>query len=383
MTEYLLLTHWLTIGFLPVVWCVEQFAHRWTGYRFVYRMYAGLPLLVGFTILMQINAPSIQVPEVMASLSVANTVPVALANHVNILQWVWILGAVIFLAGLFRQWVGLARMSGERVELDSMDALISEDVTSPCLKGIFRPLILLPDNYREKFTADQLELIVAHEQVHARRMDNLWNVVALGLRALFWFNPLVWFGYHRFRLVQELSCDEAVLADQSSNAPLTYAKALLAASAHTLSKQPLCTHYGDKKMMLKRMDCIKSAGLVSKGAQRLVLCVILAISGALSAIAATDAPSDHSDLLPKTTVPPKYPRSAIEAKEEAEVILEFNVDANDGHPFDIRVIENTAKEAFREGFNKAAIHSLEQWRYEPSGKVKYKVQTKISFKLSE
>ncbi|WP_193163207.1 M56 family metallopeptidase [Microbulbifer hainanensis] len=382
MTEYLLLAHWMTTGFLLLMCCVEVFAHRWTGYRFVYGLYAGLPLLVCFTFFLQTNASSIHLPEVMASLSVRNNVPVAVSSHVNTLQWVWFVGAAIFLAGLVRQWMTLNRLSGEKIPLGSMEALISKEVSSPCLKGIFRPVILLPSNYQEKFTENQLALIVAHEKVHARRMDNLWNIVALGMRAVFWFNPFVWFAYHRFRLLQELSCDEAVLAGQPPAVPLAYAKALLTASEFPLAKQPLCTHYGDKKMMLKRMNCIKSAGLISRGAQWLALCVMLAVSGSISAIAATGAPSEGTDPMRKTTVPPKYPSTAMEAKEEAELILEFNVDANDGHPFDIRVVDNTAKEEYRAGFDKAAIDSVKQWRYEPSGRVRYNVRAKISFKLA-
>lgn len=382
MIENLLLAHWLTTGFVLLIWCVEPFAQRLTGYRFVYRLYAILPLLVLFTLLIKASAPLLQIPEVMASLSVANSVPVAVARHGNILQWVWFVGTVIFLAGLIRQWLGLARLSGQHIDLGSIEALTSKQVASPCLKGIFRPVILLPNNYREKFSAGELALIIKHEQVHARRMDNLWNIVALGLRALFWFNPLVWLGYHRFRLVQELSCDETVLVDQPAHMPLAYAKALLAASAFPNTQQPLCSHYGDKKMMLKRMNCVKSVGLVSKGAQWLVLCVILAISGSLSAIAATGAPADQ-DPVRKTKVPPKYPRSAMDAHEEADVILKFNIGASDGRPFDIQVVKNTAKEEFQAGFNKAAIDAVKQWQYEPQGKVLYNVKAKLGFMLNK
>jgi len=382
MIETLHLTHWLASGFLLLIWCVEHFAQRWTGYRFVYRLYALLPLLVLFTLLIQANAPALQIPEVMASLSVANTVPAAVARHINALQWVWFAGAVILLAGLTRQWFGLRRLSGQRIHLGSAEALISKHVASPCLKGVFRPVILLPDNYRDKFSAGELALIIEHEQVHARRMDNLWNIVALGLRTLFWFNPLMWLGYHRFRLAQELSCDETVLADQPAHVPLAYARTLLAASVFPKTQQPLCSHYGDKKMMLKRMHCIKSAGLVSRGVQWLLLCAVLTVSGSLGAIAATGTTADQ-DPVRTIKVPPKYPRSAMEAHEEADVIVKFNIGASDGRPFEIRVVENTAKADFQVGFNQAAIDAVRQWQYEPQGRVLYGVKAKLGFKLQK
>lgn len=380
MTENLFLVHWLATFFIALMWCVERFFQRWTGYRFVYRLYAGLPLLVVFTIVIQSQAPLVQVPGILASLSVANTVPASVSHGVNSLLWIWLSGSALLLGGLLWQWLALVRLSGRRTKIGSMAGLVSGAVTSPCLKGILRPVILLPENYREQFSAQQLELILAHERVHARRLDNLWNLLALGLRALFWFNPLIWVGYHRFRLVQELSCDETVLAGQPGDVPFAYARALLAASTGDRSKI-LCTNYGDKKMMLTRMNSIKSARLVSRGAQRLVLALVIVFSATVSAIAAPEAPTaDYPKA--KTWVNPKYPRAAFEAKAEAEVILEFNIDA-DGIPHGIRVIENTAPEAYREGFNKAAVTSLEQWRYQPSDRIRKNVRTKISFKLSE
>ncbi|MCK7597959.1 M56 family metallopeptidase [Microbulbifer sp. CAU 1566] len=382
MTEDLMLAHWVMVGFLLLMWIVEKCGHRWTGYRFIYRMYVGLPLLVCITFIVQKNDAWLYAPEILASLSVTNAVPAVVASHMNVFHWVWAMGSGILLLVLFRDWVRLQRLPAKEIKISSMTAQVAEAIHSPCLKGIFRPVILLPPDYQTKFSAGELELIVAHERVHAQRMDNLWNLVALGLRAVFWFNPLFWLAHHRFRLLQELSCDETVLDGRQQNVPLVYAKALLAASVAPLSKQPLCTHYGDKKMMLKRMSCIQSAVAVSKGAQWLVFCVILAVSGSLAAIAATDTPADNGETLRKTVVPPKYPKSAYDAKEEAVVLVEYSVDGIDGRPFDIRVVENTAKEDYRIDFDNAAINSVKQWRYDPTGKVAHNVRSKITFKLA-
>ena len=59
-------------------------------------------------------------------------------------------------------------------------------------------------------------LILAHEQIHARRRDGLWRLLAQGFVAVFWFNPLAWIAMACFRQDQELACDAAVLREHGA-----------------------------------------------------------------------------------------------------------------------------------------------------------------------
>ncbi|HHX83571.1 MAG TPA: M56 family metallopeptidase, partial [Pseudomonadaceae bacterium] len=59
---------------------------------------------------------------------------------------------------------------------------------SPALYGVLRPQLLLPADFELRYNASQRSLILAHEAVHYRRRDNLWNLLACSLRLLFWFN---------------------------------------------------------------------------------------------------------------------------------------------------------------------------------------------------
>jgi hypothetical protein len=47
---------------------------------------------------------------------------------------------------------------------------------------------------------------------HLKRLDPLVNGLLIVLRAVHWFNPLVWYAYRCVRRDRELACDEAVLA---------------------------------------------------------------------------------------------------------------------------------------------------------------------------
>lgn len=103
----------------------------------------------------------------------------------------------------------------------------SDMLLSPVLVGVFRPKIVLPAGLDPDSTEGRM--ILAHENVHRRRLDNLWRTLAIGVACVYWFNPLVWVMLEMFLKDMELSCDEAVLRHgrYSSDECRDYAAALL------------------------------------------------------------------------------------------------------------------------------------------------------------
>ena len=77
---------------------------------------------------------------------------------------------------------------------------------SPCLDGLRRPAILLPDdvgkNLRETFV---------HELAHLARRDGLWNLVRRLATAGLWLQPLVWLLSRRLEVAAEEVCDDYVV----------------------------------------------------------------------------------------------------------------------------------------------------------------------------
>lgn len=104
---------------------------------------------------------------------------------------------------------------------------------SPAVVGLLRPRLALPEDFAMRFEAQEQHLILAHEAVHARRRDGLWNALAVGLCVLQWFNPLAWWALRRFQRDQELACDAAALAALPTEQRRPYWDALL--KAHELS----------------------------------------------------------------------------------------------------------------------------------------------------
>jgi hypothetical protein len=96
----------------------------------------------------------------------------------------------------------------------------------PLLAGLLRPRIVLPCDFKERYTPPEQAAVLAHERVHAARGDLWWNALAALLGCLFWFHPLAGPARRRYLEDQELACDGAVLGS-GEHAPRIYGTALL------------------------------------------------------------------------------------------------------------------------------------------------------------
>ena len=103
--------------------------------------------------------------------------------------------------------------------------LVLSGVTSPATFGWIRPTILLPDTCLEQDRCD-LEDILRHELHHVRRLDFVWNGVAIACRALLFFHPAAWYAVHRMQFDRELACDLAAVSD-SPKRRAKYAECLI------------------------------------------------------------------------------------------------------------------------------------------------------------
>lgn len=94
----------------------------------------------------------------------------------------------------------------------------------PVTWGLLRPVVLLPKDC-VFWPRERLDAVLLHELAHVARRDCLVQMLALAVCALYWPNPLVWFGARRLRREAEIAADDAVIV--SGIKPSTYASALL------------------------------------------------------------------------------------------------------------------------------------------------------------
>ncbi|RHW75478.1 TonB family protein [Colwellia sp. RSH04] len=246
----------------------------------------------------------------------------------------------------------------------------SSHVYSPMLVGLLKQKLVIPEDFEEIYSIEQQQLILQHEICHFDRNDIYWNLLAFSFITLFWFHPLVWLSYFRFRRDQELSCDQTVLARKQTESRVTYSKALLVTAETTppLSFAKLSfNEYGDKKIMFERLKHIKT--VTKSSSTTLAIVSVLSISLLSAVSVAGSIGKEKSDLkggikkeaYPVIRIEPKYPTKAAKEGTEGAVVLKFDINA-DGNVKNVSVVKALPKGVF----DKVAKVALRQWKYEPS-----------------
>lgn len=172
----------------------------------------------------------------------------------------------------------------------------SDQVDTPMLLGLLRPVIVLPRNGPALRYKD-LSAALRHELTHCKRGDILYKWLVVLVTALHWFNPLVhWLG-RRIALDCELSCDEAVLSALPPEDRMGYGEMLLALAArHRLPAGVTATTLCEEKRQLKaRLQGIlgyrKPTRAVLCGALALGLVLACCACGVLDLTAQAETPS--------------------------------------------------------------------------------------------
>lgn len=99
------------------------------------------------------------------------------------------------------------------------------DALVPMTLGVLRPVILLPQSARA-WPEPLCRAVLLHELAHIQRGDVAFQLLGRVACALYWFQPLAWWGLHRLRVEREHACDDLVL--QAGERASAYAEQLLA-----------------------------------------------------------------------------------------------------------------------------------------------------------
>lgn len=140
----------------------------------------------------------------------------------------WAAGVAALGARVFRQWRGLrsmlkmaehlpewqarARVFATRMGLRRMvPVLASVRVATPTLIGWLRPAVVMPLAVLARMPASQIDLVLAHELAHLKRLDHIANLFQVVLETLFFYHPVVHWISREARNERELCCDTLAL----------------------------------------------------------------------------------------------------------------------------------------------------------------------------
>src|ERR1700730_18638581 len=150
----------------------------------------------------------------------------------------------------------------------------SLQLQAPAVVGWFRPVVLLPISALTGLSAQQLELVIAHELAHVKRLDPFVNLFQIAAETLLFYHPAVWWLSKRIRAERENCCDDVAIA-ACGNA-VEYARALATmaewqsapALAMAANRSPLAERVARLLGVAKLDWGLRSAGLLGG-----VLCI--------------------------------------------------------------------------------------------------------------
>ena len=148
----------------------------------------------------------------------------------EILAYIWLFGAVLVFVYMVIAYARMRSLTAESIPFNDTalkNVYICDMIDSAFILGVIKPRIYLPGN----LTGQQVENILAHEQVHLKRKDYIWKFIGFVLLMVYWFNPLMWLAYAFLCKDIEFACDEQVISDMNPAQIREYSDTLLVCSA--------------------------------------------------------------------------------------------------------------------------------------------------------
>ncbi|MEP6647794.1 MAG: TonB family protein, partial [Saprospiraceae bacterium] len=231
------------------------------------------------------SSQSISGPSIPSSPLPAMTSSSGSFDSTSWLIEVWAVGVAVSVALFLLQRRRFMRSLGTLREIDE-DLLRAETVVgSPALVGLWRPRIVLPADFEQRYSRLERDLILAHEHHHRAHGDTHINTLAAFLRSVFWFNPLVHVAAMYFVIDQEVACDAAVVA-RFPHARRSYAEAMLKTQLGE-SHAFLACHWHARNPLLERIAMLKTPSIsMSRRWLGVGIAAIAIVSGSYAAWAA-------------------------------------------------------------------------------------------------
>lgn len=190
------------------------------------------------------------------------------------------------------RWLGLAGVIAASVGFRGAVRLKRSTATDvPLTYGLLRATILLPGE-SDSWGEERRRVVLAHEMIHARRLDSLWGLLAQCALVVNWFNPLSWLAAKQFRKEQERSCDDAVVL--AGTASTVYAAHLVDLARSIAIPEP-ALGMAERFDLEGRVHALLDAGRAREAASRkLCAAMFLAALALLAPLAAVHAQSAAS-----------------------------------------------------------------------------------------
>lgn len=166
----------------------------------------------------------------------------------------------------------------EAFGLRTVPVRVVSGVYSPFVCGIFRPVLVLPED------RELSDSVLLHELLHLEHHDPAKNMIWCILRALHWCNPFLWYVVNRIENDLETCCDQRVLERLEGEARRDYGKTLLLMANDRYARMPGTSSISNGgKNIARRIEAIVRFKTYPKGVTFALVCMaVLLVNAAVS-----------------------------------------------------------------------------------------------------
>ena len=270
----------------------------------------------------------------------------------TVLAALWLVVGVVLAARYVLSWTRTRRAVSCAIPLDRSDgryaplpkcARLREGPMegAPLTFGAVCPTVVLSPG----LGGVELDCVLAHEGVHARRRDNLWHYAMALALAVHWWNPAVWFMSRLLRRDIELSCDRAAVRRLGEDRRAEYAQALVTLA--TQADGPAFCHTFGRKAAEERILSIMKFKKTSIIGAIFSLTLVLAVTAAFASEPKEPQPEyDSEKTHTSVSLDGKAPEDHIILMPDIEATKELQSDYPEVDPDDVdlsKIKEDLAK----------------------------------------
>lgn len=239
---------------------------------------------------------------------------------------VWIIGMVLVLLYSVIAYLRLKFKVSASISFESNcnmknNIRLCDDIESPFVLGIVKPIIYLPSDLSET----EQTFVIAHEQAHLKRGDHFWKPLGFIILAVYWFQPLIWIAYILLCRDIEMACDERVVRMMNGKERKEYSGALLACSVprHMIAACPLAFGEVGVKQRVKNVLNYKKPAFW--------IMLVALVTGGVIAVCFLTNPKEKKEPRKKTTENITERSNHLERVEKADELPPVNDEANPTH----------------------------------------------------
>lgn len=271
-------------------------------------------------------------------------------NIENALCYVWMFGAVIFAIKLLAGYKILRKIvihSEKNINechkeilhncmniLDlksNVEISYSDEIGSPSLCGLLKSRILIPVNAASNVSDEEFKCIIMHELCHLKNKDIFINWFISLLSIIYWFNPILLYGFHKINQDCEFHCDAQVISYLSEDENIQYGNALIRVlelgtkNRRIIGTAPMIMNNSEIKRRIIMISRLKKVNKKS-----ILLGCFIAIAAAGIAILINASGSNFSKSTPKISAY-QVTTPVLNARNSAPDIIIYNSHADEAY----------------------------------------------------